>query len=54
LSQLATAAFVAPPAMSSMSSFEFRKVSFCDRRGKLEGAWRDCVTVGRLLGEAAS
>ncbi len=31
----------------------FREVGVYRRHGKLEGAWRDCVIVERLIGEAA-
>lgn len=31
----------------------FRQVGVYRRHGKLEGAWRDCVIVERLIGEAA-
>jgi L-amino acid N-acyltransferase YncA len=31
----------------------FREVGIYARHGKLDGAWRDCVIVERLLGEAA-
>ena len=31
----------------------FREVGIYRRHGKLDGAWRDCVIVERLLGEAA-
>ena len=32
----------------------FREVGVYHRHGKLDGAWRDCVIVERLLGEAAA
>jgi phosphinothricin acetyltransferase len=32
----------------------FRVVGVYRRHGRLEGAWRDCVIVERLLGEAAA
>jgi phosphinothricin acetyltransferase len=31
----------------------FREVGIYRRHGKLDGAWRDCVIVEKLLGEAA-
>jgi L-amino acid N-acyltransferase YncA len=31
----------------------FREVGIYRRHGKLDGTWRDCVVVERLLGEAA-
>lgn len=31
----------------------FREVGAYRRHGRLDGAWRDCVIVERLLGEAA-
>jgi L-amino acid N-acyltransferase YncA len=31
----------------------FREVGTYQRHGKLDGTWRDCVIVERLLGEAA-
>lgn len=34
-------------------SLGFRKVGVYRRHGKLDGEWRDCVIVERLLGEAA-
>ena len=30
----------------------FREVGIYHRHGKLDGAWRDCIIVERLLGEA--
>ena len=32
----------------------FREVGVYRRHGKLDGAWRDCVIVEKLLGEAAT
>jgi phosphinothricin acetyltransferase len=32
----------------------FREVGIYRRHGKLDGDWRDCVIVERLLGEAAA
>jgi L-amino acid N-acyltransferase YncA len=32
----------------------FREVGTYQRHGKLDGVWRDCVIVERLLGEAAN
>jgi L-amino acid N-acyltransferase YncA len=34
-------------------SVGFREVGVYRRHGKLDGTWRDCVIVERLLGEAA-
>jgi len=31
----------------------FHEVGIYRRHGKLDGTWRDCVIVERLLGEAA-
>ena len=31
----------------------FREIGIYRRRGKLDGEWRDCVIVEKLLGEAA-
>jgi phosphinothricin acetyltransferase len=36
-----------------MAKVGFREVGVYRRHGKLDGAWRDCVIVERLLGEAA-
>jgi len=36
-----------------MTRFGFREVGIYERHGKLDGAWRDCVIVERLLGAAA-
>ncbi len=35
-----------------MSRMEFREVGVYRRHGKLDGVWRDCVIVERLLGES--
>jgi phosphinothricin acetyltransferase len=32
----------------------FREVGVYRRHGRLDGRWRDCVIVERLLGEAAA
>jgi phosphinothricin acetyltransferase len=37
-----------------MAKIGFRKVGIYERHGKLDGVWRDCVIVERLLGEAAA
>ena len=34
-----------------MARMGFREVGIYQRHGKLDGAWRDCVIVERLLGE---
>lgn len=31
----------------------FREVGVYERHGRLDGAWRDCVIVEKLLGDAA-
>ncbi len=36
-----------------MAKMGFHEVGIYRRHGKLDGAWRDCVIVERLLGEAA-
>ncbi len=36
-----------------MAKVGFREVGIYERHGKLDGVWRDCVIVERLLGEAA-
>jgi phosphinothricin acetyltransferase len=36
-----------------MAKIGFREVGIYERHGKLDGVWRDCVIVERLLGEAA-
>jgi phosphinothricin acetyltransferase len=40
-------------SLALCSSLGFREVGVYRRHGKLDGAWRDCVIVERLLGEAA-
>jgi phosphinothricin acetyltransferase len=37
-----------------MAKLGFREVGLYRRHGKLDGVWRDCVIVERLLGEAAA
>ena len=37
-----------------MAKLGFREVGIYQRHGKLDGVWRDCVIVERLLGEAAA
>jgi phosphinothricin acetyltransferase len=37
-----------------MAKLGFREVGIYRRHGKLDGIWRDCVIVERLLGEAAA
>jgi L-amino acid N-acyltransferase YncA len=37
-----------------MAKLGFREVGIYRRHGKLDGVWRDCVIVERLLGEAAN
>lgn len=37
-----------------MAKAGFREVGIYQRHGKLDGVWRDCVIVERLLGEAAA
>jgi phosphinothricin acetyltransferase len=36
-----------------MAKLGFREVGIYERHGKLDGVWRDCVIVERLLGAAA-
>lgn len=36
-----------------MAKVGFREVGIYQRHGKLDGVWRDCVIVERLLGEAS-
>ena len=36
-----------------MAKLGFREVGIYRRHGELDGVWRDCVIVERLLGEAA-
>jgi phosphinothricin acetyltransferase len=38
---------------SLMAKLGFREVGIYRQHGKLDGVWRDCVIVERLLGEAA-
>jgi phosphinothricin acetyltransferase len=35
-------------------SLGFREVGIYKRHGKLDGVWKDCVIVEKLLGEAAT
>jgi phosphinothricin acetyltransferase len=39
---------------SLMATIGFREVGVYQRHGKLDGVWRDCVIVERLLGEAGT
>ena len=41
------------PSLALMAAMDFRVVGTYQRHGKLEGQWRDCVIVERLLGSAA-
>ncbi len=41
-------------SLALMARVGFREVGTYRRHGKLDGKWRDCVIVERLLGEAAS
>lgn len=41
-------------SLTLLRSCGFREVGVYERHGKLDGEWRDCVIVERLLGEAAS
>jgi phosphinothricin acetyltransferase len=41
------------PSLALMARMGFREVGTYRRHGKLDGQWRDCVIVERLLGEAA-
>jgi L-amino acid N-acyltransferase YncA len=40
-------------SLALMARMEFREVGIYRRHGKLDGQWRDCVIVERLLGDAA-
>lgn len=42
------------PSLALMERAGFREVGTYRRHGKLDGQWRDCVIVERLLGEAAT
>jgi L-amino acid N-acyltransferase YncA len=42
------------PSLALMARMGFREVGTYRRHGKLDGQWRDCVIVERLLGEAAA
>lgn len=42
------------PSLALHERVGFRAVGTYRRHGKLDGVWRDCVIVERLLGEAAS
>jgi phosphinothricin acetyltransferase len=41
------------PSLALCRRLGFREVGVYRRHGKLDGVWRDCVIVERLLGEAA-
>jgi phosphinothricin acetyltransferase len=41
-------------SLALMARMGFREVGTYRRHGKLDGQWRDCVIVERLLGEAAA
>jgi phosphinothricin acetyltransferase len=41
-------------SLALMARMGFREVGTYRRHGKLEGRWRDCVIVERLIGEAIS
>jgi L-amino acid N-acyltransferase YncA len=40
------------PSLALMERMGFRRVGTYQRHGKLDGQWRDCVVVERLLGAA--
>jgi phosphinothricin acetyltransferase len=40
-------------SLALMSRMGFHQVGIYQRLGKLDGEWRDCVIVERLLGDAA-
>lgn len=40
-------------SLALMARMGFRQVGVYRRHGKLDGQWRDCVIIERLLGEAA-
>ena len=42
------------PSLALMARMGFREVGTYRRHGNLDGRWRDCVIVERLLGEAAA
>jgi phosphinothricin acetyltransferase len=41
-------------SLALLARMGFRQVGTYQRHAKLDGAWRDCVIVERLLGEAAA
>jgi phosphinothricin acetyltransferase len=41
-------------SLALMARMGFREVGVYQRHGKLDGRWRDCVIVERLLGDAAA
>jgi phosphinothricin acetyltransferase len=41
-------------SLALMARMGFRQVGIYHRHGRLDGQWRDCVIVERLLGDAAS
>jgi len=41
-------------SLALMARMGFRQVGIYHRHGRLDGEWRDCVIVERLLGDAAS
>jgi L-amino acid N-acyltransferase YncA len=42
------------PSLALMRAAGFREVGVYERHGKLDGEWRDCVIVEKLIGEGAS
>ena len=40
-------------SLALMARMGFREVGVYQRHGKLDGQWRDCIIVERLLGDAA-
>jgi phosphinothricin acetyltransferase len=41
-------------SLALMRRMGFRQVGTYERHGRLDGQWRDCVIVEKLLGEAAA
>ena len=42
------------PSLALMRAAGFREVGVYERHGRLDGEWRDCVIVEKLIGEGAS
>jgi L-amino acid N-acyltransferase YncA len=41
-------------SLALMARMRFREVGTYHQHGKLEGQWRDCVVIEKLLGDAAT